>query len=229
MVGSLIAGDRAYPEALREGKEDGMKYSPIKDAIKIPLPDVEQPDDYSCGPSALMSICWHFGVGPQDLAHFKKKLDTDSEEGTHFKNIVRYARKLGLEVKAVANMTCAQLEQYVGEGKPVICSMQAYADRPKDYDDPNNNDNGQHRNHHHHLRTHRHHHVLDHEYRTGRERVLLMEMRVRQRKMRNNNNNSNNNNHELRARMGRTTATATECAHNAAVMSRAFWRRTSGG
>src|SRR5437867_762953 len=39
-------------------------------------------------------------------------------------------------------MTLEQLEQYVREGKPVICSMQAYADRPKDYDDPKDNDNG---------------------------------------------------------------------------------------
>src|SRR5262249_20828104 len=113
-----------------------------RDAINTPLPNVEQPDDYSCGPACLMSICWHFGVGPQKLGRFKKELHTDPEEGTHFRNIVRYARKLGLEVKAEANMTCAQLEQYIKEGKPVICSMQAYADRPKDYDDPHNNDNG---------------------------------------------------------------------------------------
>jgi predicted double-glycine peptidase len=143
LLGSLlIAGDKPDRQGSRDGKEGGNKYCPIKDAIKIPLPTVEQPDDYSCGAAALMSICWHFGVGPRDLKEFKSKLHTDTEEGTHFKDMVRYARTLGLEATAQPDMTCEQLEKFIAEGKPVICSMQAHADHPKDYDDPKNNDNG---------------------------------------------------------------------------------------
>jgi predicted double-glycine peptidase len=138
----LISADRPPTLHRHTGKT-----APIPpDAIHIRLEHVEQPDPVSCGAAALLSICNYYGVGPQEIEEFKKKLHT-GDNGTDFRSLMAYAEQLGLEAKAEhdttpSRMTSARLADYVRNGKPVICSIQAYADDPQDYDDPNNNENG---------------------------------------------------------------------------------------
>ena len=104
-------------------------------AIKIPLRDVQQPDDSTCGPSSLMSICSYYGVGPEDLATFVHHVRTDSTEGTYYGDMVKYAKELGLKVEVKDQMTLAELKAHLDMSRPVICSIQAWADdgKPKDY------------------------------------------------------------------------------------------------
>ena len=121
----------------------GDKYCTIpKGAVTVPLAHVEQPDDYSCGAAAFMSVASFYGVGPKSLAGFKKNLGTNPKDGTYYQDMVDYAHKLDLESRAEPDMSLKQLRAYLKEGKPVICSIQAYADDPKVYDDPNNNESG---------------------------------------------------------------------------------------
>ena len=59
----------------------------------------------------------------------------------------RLARKLDLDVKlehagTEPPMTLERLLAYLGQGKPVICSIQAYADNPKVYENANSNADG---------------------------------------------------------------------------------------
>jgi len=104
-------------------------------AIKVPLPDVQQPDDYSCGAAALMAICSYYGVGPEELEDLKTDLHTTSRSGTDYRNMVKEARKLGLEVKLVKDgMRREELQRALDDKKPVICSIQAYADDKDVYD-----------------------------------------------------------------------------------------------
>jgi len=115
-------------------------------AIKIPLPHIEQPDEVSCGAACMMSICSFYGVGPQTIEGFKKNLHTDNN-GTHYTRFRDYAHELGLDAaiehwKTNPPMTLQRLVQYVEQGKPVICSVQAYADHIKVYDDPDWNNDG---------------------------------------------------------------------------------------
>src|SRR5205807_620367 len=123
------------------------KIAPISEgAIKIQLQHVEQPDGISCGAAAMMSICHYYGVGPEMIPDFKKHLHTD-HNGTYYGNILRYAKELGLDAKlehsgTADEMTPIRLENYLKEGKPVICSIQAYATDTNVYNDPANNDNG---------------------------------------------------------------------------------------
>lgn len=119
------------------------RYAEISpEAIKIPLPTVRQPDDYSCGAAALMSVCRYYGVGPQDLSDFADAVGTRKDIGTYFKNIVAFARQLGLEAEWHDGMTVEELQKLVGRGVPVICSIQAYAEVQQHYQDPSWNGDG---------------------------------------------------------------------------------------
>jgi predicted double-glycine peptidase len=111
-------------------------------AVKIRLPDVRQPDGYSCGASALMSICSYYGVGPTTIDEFKKALSTNRESGTNYREMIRFARSLGLDARAELGWTLDQLEAAVAQGHPVIVAIQAYADDPRVYQDPRKNDDG---------------------------------------------------------------------------------------
>jgi predicted double-glycine peptidase len=115
-------------------------------AIKVLLPHVEQPDSISCGAAAMMSVCNFYGVGPLRIKDFKSDLHTN-QAGTTYRNMASFARKLGLEVavehsETTPPMTLDRLQDYLTQGKPVICSIQAYATPTKVYDDPTSNEDG---------------------------------------------------------------------------------------
>ena len=97
-------------------------------AIKVALPDVQQPDEFSCGAGSLMSVLAYYGTGPEDYDVLKKKLGTTQKNGTDYHHMIRFAGEHGLQAEAKAEMTLAQLEKCLDECKPVLCSIQAYAE-----------------------------------------------------------------------------------------------------
>ena len=103
-------------------------------AIKIPLPDIEQPDEFSCGAASLMSICSYYDVGSGSIEGFKQATRTDPDDGAHYQNLARYARSLGLEADIHTGMSVKALKKHLDAGRPVICSIQAYSeDKHPDY------------------------------------------------------------------------------------------------
>ncbi|MDB5311542.1 MAG: hypothetical protein JWO38_5744 [Gemmataceae bacterium] len=128
---SLVAldGPKTPPKEQEAGK---LRAVPLG-AIKIPLRDVQQDDDYSCGAASLMSICSYYNVGPKDLADFKRELHTDPEEGTYYLDIQKYARQLGLKAEIKTEMSTDALRGYLDRGIPVICSIQAWGETGADY------------------------------------------------------------------------------------------------
>ncbi|MBY0359705.1 MAG: C39 family peptidase [Candidatus Obscuribacterales bacterium] len=111
-------------------------------AIKINLRNVQQNDNFSCGPGSAMAVFAWCGVGPETLNEYRKALKTTSDHGTPSQEIVRYALALGLDATVHNGMTRAQLKQYLDEATPVILSFQAYAADSKVYDDSAINDDG---------------------------------------------------------------------------------------
>jgi predicted double-glycine peptidase len=97
-------------------------------AIKIALPEIQQPDEYSCGVASLMAILAYYGTGPEDYDDLKKQIGTSQKSGTDYHRIARFARDQGLEANTVSSMSLAQLEACLSAGKPVICAIQAYAE-----------------------------------------------------------------------------------------------------
>ena len=110
-------------------------------AIKVPLPTIEQPDDYSFGAAALMSICSFYGVGPKKIEGLKRRLHTDPIQGTNCSQMIRYAESRGLEVRWKTGMTTEELDEHLRQARPVICSIQAYSDDPAAYNDTRRNSN----------------------------------------------------------------------------------------
>lgn len=111
-------------------------------AIMIPLPLVRQPDNYSCGAGALMSIASYFGVGPAKIDEFKEALCTSSIYGTYHRDIARYANEIGLNAEVRINMTRSQLKSLLKSKTPVILSLQAWAADTSVYEDPDHNKDG---------------------------------------------------------------------------------------
>jgi len=111
-----------------EQQQRDTKYSEIpRGAIKVELPDIQQPDGETCGVAALMSILAYYGHGTEDFDVLRKDLGTN-REGTNYQSIVKYAKTHGLAAEIHSDMTMDQLQRYIDQGKPVICSIQAYDD-----------------------------------------------------------------------------------------------------
>jgi predicted double-glycine peptidase len=109
-------------------------------AIKIPLPDMQQPDNYSCG-LCVLSVAHYFGLAPNEFQEPKDKMGTNEVDGTYYGDIVTYANELGMDAEAKKEMTKEELKQLLDEKIPVILSMQAWGD-PADYEDPAKQFNG---------------------------------------------------------------------------------------
>src|SRR5713101_5211899 len=126
LVGVLALGQDGSPRPASSPALCLANYHEFKPAaIKVALPDVQQPDEYSCGAASLMSMLAYYGAGPEDYDVLKKKLGVTQKNGTDYHRMVCFAGELGLQANAKPKMTLAQLEQFLDEGKPVICSIQA--------------------------------------------------------------------------------------------------------
>jgi len=140
LVGVILLGqDTSPPPSSRPGDRVLEKnsaspclanYHEFKpSAIKVSLPEVQQPDEFSCGAASLMAILAYYGAGPEDYDVLKKKLGTTEKNGTDYHHMIQFAGEQGLQADAKPDMTLAQLERCLEECKPVICSIQAYAEK----------------------------------------------------------------------------------------------------
>ncbi len=92
----------------------------------LDLPDIRQPDDYSCWACAAASCARFFGVGPESIAEWKKQLGTTEKNSTDPGRVVQYLRELGLSAEPHQQMTIADLQQEWLAGHPVICAIGEY-------------------------------------------------------------------------------------------------------
>lgn len=98
----------------------------------IAVPMTRQATNYSCGAAAMQSM---FGFYGEDLNEDElvKLLKTNSEEGTDYNEIVRVAKEKGYEVKVYKDMSLAQLKKQLDKKNPVLCLIQAWAEKKVDY------------------------------------------------------------------------------------------------
>ena len=93
----------------------------------IQLRNVKQTFDFDCGPKALQTVMEYYGVEMRE-DELMKGLKTD-QEGTHPKNMVALAEKIGFQVFASENVSLEELKRFVDDGAPVIVLLQAWAER----------------------------------------------------------------------------------------------------
>ncbi len=109
-----------------------IKYKSIpKNAIKIPLPDSRQYEDFSCGAVALQSILGYYGKGLEEEWTLIKELKIDPRVGTNPNQLERFAKKLGYKIKIIQPMSLKELKNLLKQKKPVIMMIQAWKDFKK--------------------------------------------------------------------------------------------------
>jgi predicted double-glycine peptidase len=96
--------------------------------IHVAVPDVHQPNGYSCGAACMMAVLSYFGVGPEEYKDVQDHLGT-TRKGTDFPRMVNYANRFKTRVTAEAKpgMSIDELKEHLRKGEPVICSIQAYS------------------------------------------------------------------------------------------------------
>jgi predicted double-glycine peptidase len=106
--------------------------SPAPELNHLPL--TRQSTDYTCGPASLQSILAYYGEewSEDTLA---REVKSDPEEGTNYREIVRFARSKGLTADAREGMTIDDLARAIKEHRPVIVAIQAWGDHQEKYAD----------------------------------------------------------------------------------------------
>jgi predicted double-glycine peptidase len=101
-------------------------------AIKVPVPEVRQQTDWSCGSSSLQAVCGYYGVGPTEEWEVSRDLGTDHRIGAQPFQLIRTARGYGLDTEELRNQTdTTQLRTVLDTGRPILIMIQAWGDPDK--------------------------------------------------------------------------------------------------
>lgn len=105
----------------------------------IHIPQVRQPDTYSCGVACVQSVLAYYG---KELRYdeIEKGVNTSPKTGVDHRNIIKFLKGKGLEVELHKGMLLSDLQSFIDQETPVIVVIQAWAEKPQDYE--KNWDNG---------------------------------------------------------------------------------------
>ena len=100
-------------------------------ARTIPLPNIRQTTDYTCGPASLLAVFRYFGVAPRlGEMELAAEVGTTTEHGSDATALVRVARDHGLDAELKTGMRVEDLSRATRAGTPVLVLYQAWADDP---------------------------------------------------------------------------------------------------
>lgn len=92
----------------------------------LDIPDVRQPDNFSCGSCCAQAVATYFGVGPKTRKEWNTALGTNVKKSTDPKRIIAYLQSLGLNAVGRQKMITADLLSAWQSGSPVIVPIQEY-------------------------------------------------------------------------------------------------------
>ncbi|MEI7620502.1 MAG: cysteine peptidase family C39 domain-containing protein [Candidatus Falkowbacteria bacterium] len=101
-------------------------------AIIKDFPELRQAYEYDCGANALQSVLVYYGFDIRE-SQVMKLAKTTKKDGTTPDNILRAAKRLGLEAQSIAPMSLDELKGFLDKGRPVIIALQAWSRKVKDY------------------------------------------------------------------------------------------------
>ena len=96
------------------------------------LPLIRQSTPYTCGVAALQSVLRYYGQEWRE-DNLARELKSTPDQGTDYREIVRFARAKGLAVEVRESMTVDDLRAAVAAGRPVMVALQAWSDHPETY------------------------------------------------------------------------------------------------
>ena len=100
------------------------KANEIENLIKVPL--VRQPNTYTCGVAAVLSILGYYGkeLSYDDLT---KELKATDKNGVDHRDIIKFFKTNGFDVELQKGMLMSDLMGCIDESIPVIVCLQAWA------------------------------------------------------------------------------------------------------
>ncbi|MBA2544958.1 MAG: C39 family peptidase [Deltaproteobacteria bacterium] len=110
----------------------GPPANSVQHFLRTPL--VRQATEYTCGVASLLSVLGYYGVPDINEGDLATKLGSDPDGGTNYREIVEYARSVGLTVTTKTNMTIAELTARIDQKHPVMLALQAWVDDPATVD-----------------------------------------------------------------------------------------------
>lgn len=106
---------------------DGHVSGHGEDPIKVPVPNIKQLSNYSCGPSVLAAVEGFFDKNVSDERQMRSAVAAKPEHGTTPKKIIEAARADGFNVEPQVLATLGQVKAYLDRDIPVIMAIQAYS------------------------------------------------------------------------------------------------------
>ena len=111
--------------------EKPEKLNNIEHLIRVPL--VRQPDAYTCGVAAVLSVLAYYGIeiGYDDIA---KSVKATPADGVDHRNLIKFLKEKGLSVELHKGMLLSDLQSFIDKGIPVILVIQAWGKDPSKYE-----------------------------------------------------------------------------------------------
>lgn len=94
---------------------------------ELPVPDVLQKTDYTCGPASLLACAEYFMPDMPLTEEEVSALAGTTDDGTPPEGLHEAATALGLDSEVREGMTVQDLEDLLGQGALVIVALQAWA------------------------------------------------------------------------------------------------------
>ena len=127
----IISGCQNTPQVANPQSRP-LLTSSIEDFIPVPL--ARQATNYTCGAAAMQSILYYYGDEYRE-DRLAKRLKSDPDNGTNYRNMVQFAQSKGIEVVVRTNLTIDDVKLALHNRKPVIVAFQAWSDNVINYAD----------------------------------------------------------------------------------------------
>jgi hypothetical protein len=99
----------------------------------IDIPNVRQYNDFTCGSACLLAILAYYGKYDGREDDLASELRTNPINGTNADDIVKIARKFGLNAERRENADLKIIESSLRRKTPIIVNFQAWSDSGSDY------------------------------------------------------------------------------------------------
>ncbi len=102
-------------------------------AVEITVPEIQQKEDFTCGPAALSAAFRRFGINVSE-EEITEKAHTSEEVGAEGEDLVAVARSYGLGAELRYNMTADDVAECIQNGQICIICVQSYSDEGPTHD-----------------------------------------------------------------------------------------------
>lgn len=102
-------------------------------AVETNIPEIQQKEDFTCGPAALSAVLRRFGIDASE-EEITEKANTSEEVGAEGEDLVAVAKSYGLKAELRYDMTVDDIAECIQSGQMCIICVQSYSDEGPTHD-----------------------------------------------------------------------------------------------